>query len=116
MGGPGSGGKRPGAGRKQLLPFHVQLTIAAACENAQDHEAKNRIWGQHKSRTKEIQLERVNIDKQTRRFASPKLALKARAFSVSTAKIANLGGYREYPSPALRRRADHPFAPRSSVK
>jgi hypothetical protein len=91
-----AGGKRPG---RKPLPFMTQLAIAAACEYAQYDEAKNRGWERYqgRSRTKEIQLERDNIDKQTRKFASPKLALKGRAFFVSSAKIDNLGRYCEYP-------------------
>jgi hypothetical protein len=103
----GAGGKRPGPGRKRLLPWWTRFKIAVACEEAQYKEALKGVRERHRGRTKEIQLERGNIDKQTRKFASRELALKGRAFFVSSAKIDNLGRHREYPS--IR-----PKAPRGS--
>jgi hypothetical protein len=91
------GGKRAGAGRKQLLPSWTRFKIAVACEEAQYKEAKNRIREQHKSRTKAIRLEREKIDKKASRFVSRKHALQARAFAGSSAMIDKLGRSSEYP-------------------
>lgn len=109
MGGPGSGGKRPGAGRNRLLPFATRVAIGAACENAQNGEAKNRIREQHKSRTEAIRLERENIDKKASRFVSRKDALKARAFAGSSAMIDKRGRSSEY-------LITRPKAPRGSIR
>jgi hypothetical protein len=91
------GGKRAGAGRKSLRLW-TQLSIAAACEEAQYKEAKNRARERHLSRTKATQMEQEQINKKVKLFGgSLKLALKARAFVGSSAKIDKFGRSRSYP-------------------